>query len=307
MSKPLTLQIRPRGKPIRKLPEDLSTSSTTTTATLYSQLSQATSYSVHQLRITKGSDGSVIPNSTSISLSSLGLRDQSQIMVKDLGPQIAWRTVFLIEYLGPILIHPLIYLARPYIYPHATKDPSALQTYTMSLIVLHFLKREFETIFIHKFSAATMPLRNIFKNCAHYWLLAGANIAAWIYAPTSPTAAQHANFLLLYTGLALYTIGELGNLSVHYTLAKLRSPGGTERGIPRGFLFDLVTCPNYFTETLSWIGVYFVSGLSWSVLVFAIASVGQMALWAKKKEMRYRKEFPGKYQKKRFYMFPGIY
>lgn len=161
-------------------------------------------------------------------------------------------------------------------------------------------------MFVHKFSAATMPLRNIFKNCAHYWLIGGVDVAAWIYAPSAPTA-KPANPILLYAGLLLYVIGELGNASAHLTLANLRSTGGTERGIPRGFLFDLVTCPNYFTETLSWIGVYLVSGLSWSLLVFAIASVAPMALWAKKKEMRYRKEFAGKYKKKSFFMFPGIY
>ena len=306
MSRPLTLKIRPRGKPIRKLPEELSTSSSTTTAAIYSQLATTTSYSVHQLRITKGSDGAFIPNDKSMTLSSLGLRDQSQIMVKDLGAQIAWRTVFIIEYLGPILIHPLVYLLRPYIYPNATKDASQLQTYTMALIVLHFIKREIETVFVHKFSAATMPLRNIFKNSAHYWLLSGLNIAAWVYAPSSPTA-KAANPILLYAGILLYVVGELGNASVHLTLSSLRSPGGTERGIPKGPLFDLVTCPNYLTETLSWIGVYLVSGLSWSVLLFALVSVGQMASWSKKKEMRYRQEFGRKYKKKRFFMFPGIY
>jgi very-long-chain enoyl-CoA reductase len=306
MSRPLTLQVRPRGKPIRKLPEEVSTSSTTTAATLYSQLANGTSYSVHQLRITKGSDGSVIPNSNDTTLSSLGLRDQSQIMVKDLGTQIAWRTVFIVEYIGPILIHPLIYLLRPHIYPNVAKDASELQTYTMALIVLHFIKREVETIFVHKFSAATMPLRNIFKNSFHYWILAGANIAAWIYAPSSPTA-KATNPILLYVGLLLYVVGELGNAQVHLTLSNLRSTGGTERGIPKGPMFDLVTCPNYLTETLSWIGVYLVSNLSWSVFLFAVFSVGQMAIWAKKKEMRYRKEFGGKYNKKSYFMLPGIY
>ena len=61
------------------------------------------------------------------------------------------------------------------------------------------------------------------------------------------------------------------------------------------------------TETMSWIGVYLVSGLSWSVLLFAAVSVGQMMPWAKKKELKYRQDFGDKYKKKRFTMLPGIW
>ena len=41
--------------------------------------------------------------------------------------------------------------------------------------------------------------------------------------------------------------------------------------------------------------------------VFVVIAVVQMALWAKKKERRYRKELGPKYQKKRYAMLPGIY
>lgn len=328
-SKPITLQIRPRGeqalqhcqgfrhvpipnaynpsgKPIRTLPETVNLGPDATTAQLYAQLSQQTKFSIHQLRVTKGSDGSVVANSPGASVYSTGLRDQSTVYVKDLGTQIAWRTVFLVEYLGPILIHPLALATRPYVYPSAAKDASQLQTLLCGLICLHFVKRELETLFVHRFSAATMPLRNIFKNSFHYWILSGVMIAAFIYSPSS-AAAHEPNPLLLYPGLILYVVGELGNLQTHLTLKALRSSGGTERGIPRGALFNLVTCPNYLTETISWVGVYLVSGLSWGVLIFLVVSVAQMAQWAKKKERRYRKEFGDKYKKKRFAMLPGIW
>lgn len=60
-------------------------------------------------------------------LASLGLGDGAELAVKDLGPQISWTTVFVIEYvrehaasrvscyscailqLGPLIVHPLIY------------------------------------------------------------------------------------------------------------------------------------------------------------------------------------------------------
>ena len=31
------------------------------------------------------------------------------------------------------------------------------------MIMLHFIKREWETLFVHRFSHGTMPFRNIFR------------------------------------------------------------------------------------------------------------------------------------------------
>lgn len=174
----------------------------------------------------------------------------------------------------------------------------------MAMIVLHFLKRELETIFVHRFSLATMPFRNVFKNSAHYWLFGGALIALTVYRPAAAAAADSIP-ALTYTALALFVIGELGNLNAHLVLRGLRSPGGTERGVPKGLGFDLVTCPNYLFETMAWLGILLVSR-SWATGIFVAIAVGQMAVWAQKKERRYRKELGGKYQKKRFAMLPGI-
>ena len=183
--------------------------------------------------------------------------------------------------------------------------PSTAQILSCVLITLHFVKRELETLFIHRFSAATMPARNIFKNSAHYWLLAGANIAYWIYKPNSPTARQH-NPLFIYGGLLLFLLGEVGNLFTHITLRNLRSAGGKERGIPSGLGFDLVTCPNYMFETIAWTGILTVTW-SLSTLLFVVVAVGQMGVWAGAKEKKYRREFGDKYTKKRSVILPGIW
>ncbi|KAL8736490.1 MAG: hypothetical protein Q9166_000282 [cf. Caloplaca sp. 2 TL-2023] len=297
-SKTLMFSIRPRGKPLNKLPEDISLSSTGTTSDLYTELAASSQTSVHRLRITKGSDGSFIPNTASLSVSDTGLRDGSSIYVKDLGPQISWRLVFILEYLGPLLIHPLLYFLLP-------SPASYLQTLSCTLISLHFLKRELETLFLHRFSSATMPLFNLFKNSAHYWLLAGLNIAFFTYRPNSP-AASESNPYVTWPSVALYVIGELGNFYTHLVLRSLRSSGGSERGIPQGLGFGIVTCPNYMFETLAWVGV---CGVTWSLasVLFAVVAVGQMGVWAKKREVRYRREFGAKYKKKRSVMLPGIW
>ena len=148
-------------------------------------------------------------------------------------------------------------------------------------------------------------MMNILKNSAHYWLLAGANIAFWTYRQNAP-AAQESNPVITFPGLALFVLGEIGNLVNHLTLRGLRSSGGTERGIPRGLGFELVTCPNYTFETLAWIGIALITW-SWSTVLFAVVAVSQMGLWAGKKERRYRREFGDKYKKKRSVILPGIW
>ena len=59
--------------------------STGTTAELYRQLAQQAGVDIHRLRVTKGSDGSLIPSSKDLLVESTGLRQQSTIYVKDLG------------------------------------------------------------------------------------------------------------------------------------------------------------------------------------------------------------------------------
>ncbi|KAI9777324.1 MAG: 3-oxo-5a-steroid 4- dehydrogenase [Geoglossum umbratile] len=303
-SKIITLAVKPRGKPIDSLPEELEAPKSGSAAQLYQSLASKSRISVHRLRITKGIDGSYIPNSKDVTLGRTGLRDQSVIFVKDLGPQIAWRTVFVVEYLGPLLIHPLVYFLRPYIYK-TNEPPSELQTLSLILITAHFLKREFETLFVHRFSLATMPVFNIFKNSIHYWALAGANLAYWVYAPGSPTT-RPLNPAIIYPALVLYAVSQVCNLSTHITLRNLRSPGSTERGIPTGLGFGIVTCPNYLYEILAWVAIWLVTW-SLSTGVFILPAVVQMQLWAKKKELRYRKDFPGKYQRKRYAIVPGLF
>jgi hypothetical protein len=43
----------------------------------------------------------------------------------------------------------------------------------LSLGMLHFIKRELESVFIHIFSKASVPVSGSVKNFVHYWVLYG--------------------------------------------------------------------------------------------------------------------------------------
>lgn len=313
VEKVLTLRVHPRGVALPRLPEEVEIHLTDTVNALYKRLATAASTSVHRLRITRGSDGGLLANSETTSILATGLKDQSVIYVKDLGPQISWRLVFIIEYLGPLLIHPLVYLYQfhngsenySWLRRDVKPEPSMSQQLVLGMILIHFIKRELETVFVHRFSASTMPLINIFKNSAHYWLLAGLNLAYWTYLPKSLEDQQSSSDIVIVAAIGFFVIGEVGNLVTHLALRSLRRAGSTERGIPRGFGFDLVTCPNYMFETIAWLGIVLASG-SLSSVIFVMVAVGQMVVWARKKEVRNRQEFGDKYKNKKYCMLPGV-
>ncbi|KAJ3225147.1 3-oxo-5a-steroid 4- dehydrogenase [Chytriomyces hyalinus] len=239
------------------------------------------------------------------SLKSYGITNGSQVVFKDLGPQIGWSTVFVIEYLGPLLIHPFFYFNQKLIYGSEAPMTQA-QTWTLILVMFHFLKREFETLFIHKFSNDTMPLRNLPKNCAHYWVLGGLFLAAPIYRP------GFVGFLgggipesMLNGLLGFFFYAQFSNLITHKILSDLRPPGSRVRKIPFGYGFNYVSCPNYFFEILGWVAITALNG-SLVTLLFAVVGAVQMYVWAVKKHKRYLKEFGDKYPRNRKILVPFL-
>ena len=94
------------------------------------------------------------------------------------------------------------------------------------------------------------------------------------------------------------------NLDAHIKLKNLRPPGTTIRGIPKGQLFEYVSCANYFWEISGWICYSsLISCLtSW---FFTVVGGVQMYFWAIKKHKRYKKDFKN-YPKKRKSLIPFI-
>ena len=74
-------------------------------------------------------------------------------------------------------------------------------------------------------------------------------------------------------------------------LAGLRRPGETGYKIPRGGLYELVSCPNYFGELLEWTGFALAAGslAGWTFVAFTAANLIPRAL---SHHRWYRQRFP---------------
>ncbi|XP_076262368.1 trans-2,3-enoyl-CoA reductase Sc2 [Rhynchophorus ferrugineus] len=235
------------------------------------------------------------------------LNSTKKVYVKDLGPQIGWNTVFLLEYTGPLVVYVLVAL-RPWILYGNKADGTTLSTTaTIALACwsVHYLKRVLETIFVHRFSHGTMPIRNLFKNCGYYWgftLYVAYHVNHPLFTP--PPLYMQA------LGLILFVISELGNFSIHILLRNLRPKGTKVRKIPQPDsnpltkLFDYVSCPNYTYEFGAWLGFTILTSCIPAGL-FALAGFYQMAVWALGKHKNYKKEFSN-YPKNRKAILPFI-
>ncbi|KAK4149029.1 3-oxo-5-alpha-steroid 4-dehydrogenase-domain-containing protein [Chaetomidium leptoderma] len=309
----LKLSNRAPKKPIRKLPASVELPHDATVEDAKKVVARQSGFNdYNRIGLFDPTTKLNLKNRRALLRDEAGVVAAGELVVKDLGPQVAWRTVFVIEYFGPILFHALVPLVRPYIYriaPFAYKSEAEtpmtqVQWLLFALFHLHFLKREFETIFVHKFSANTMPARNIVRNSAFYWLMAGLLCALDIYAPGN-MAAREELVPLDYVGIALFAVGESCNWIVHQHLASLRKPGGTEKGIPNCIGSSLVTSPNYMFEVMAWVGVILISR-SWAVVLFISVGILYMRSWSRGKEKALRNEFGDRYKKKRYTMLPGL-
>jgi len=171
------------------------------------------------------------------------------------------------------------------------------------LVIFHYVKREYETHFIHRFSNATMPFFNVFKNSAHYWLLGGLFIAYYIYHPeyTEAWSAFEVNIFAV-----LFMLCEAGNFYSHYQLRNLRRPGTRERRNPTGFMFNYTSCANYTFEVFAWL-VFAIMVQSVTSYIFLVVSTAQIAAWSIKKHKALIQEFPAEPIKKRKILFPFIW
>jgi hypothetical protein len=199
------------------------------------------------------------------------------------------RIAMVILYAFPLVVATV--LAWPYL-PNAT----SVQWVVYGAVMLHFTKRTLESAFVHKYSGNMQPLTFgiiVFTYALMAGMITGLN--------AQPLPAMDFWF---YIGVVFVLVGEAGNFYHHTLLADLRSEDG-EYHVPRGGWFNHATCPHYFFELLTWLGIALVSRHLFTWLIF-IAMFGYLIARSIKTKQWYMKRFDD-YPADRKFMLPNVF
>lgn len=166
------------------------------------------------------------------------------------------------------------YIHRCCIYPLRIRPGS--KPYPISIAAMAFFFNTYNTY---------LQIRWI----SHY----GNYTAGWLRSPT------------FIVGLLVFIMGMIINVWADSVLLSLRR-GSEGYKIPRGGLFEYVSCPNYFGEMVEWIG-WAVMTWSFAGLSFFLYTAANLGPRAAAHHDWYHKQFPERYPKSRKVLIPFVY
>jgi len=173
----------------------------------------------------------------------------------------------------------------------------------LGLWQLHYIHRTFIFPFRLRTKAKRMALSIAGLAIVFNSLNAYVN-ARWI----SDIGAYGNDWLLdprFIAGVSVFMLGFGINLKADQILLNLRKPGETGYKVPRGWLYEYVTCPNYLGEILEWLGFALAT---WSLagLAFALYTAANVGPRAFANHRWYRERFPD-YPKQRKALLPFLF
>lgn len=152
-------------------------------------------------------------------------------------------------------------------------------------VVLHFMKRVLESLFLHRYSGPIDWSTTVLIACVYS--LASGMLG---FVNREPLPAPD---LWFSVGVFLFVVGVAGNFYHHKLLADLRK-NSLEYFIPKGGLFEYVVCPHYLFEILIWLGIALLSRhlVAFIILFFIVFYLSARALRVLKWYHEKFKDFP---------------
>ncbi|RMZ53565.1 hypothetical protein APUTEX25_003387 [Auxenochlorella protothecoides] len=213
--------------------------------------------------------------------------------------------------------------------PHKAFGPLSVSLLALCLLEVHLVRRYLETVLIMQYPPNARMHGIAYLYGISYYLVVPATLVplallqrladgglesllgrgAMMGALPSALEATLARLSALqWLGVLAFVAGNLLQLHSHRLLANLSR--GTQSGtyrIPRGGLFELVSCPHYLAEIVIYSGLGLLIGaqrpLAWLILAWVAAN---LVLAAGMTQAWYRRRFPS-YPSRRKALFPWLY
>lgn len=169
--------------------------------------------------------------------------------------------------------------------------------------LIHYFNRTFIYPFRIRTKGKKMPV--VIAISAIFFNLINAGLNGYFLASIEnydPTNFQSWNF---YLGIILFIVSFVINQISDNILIHLRKPGETGYEIPKGFLFNYISCPNHFSEILQWTGFAFMAW-NYPATCFLIWTMANLIPRAAGHHKWYQNRFKD-YPKNRKALFPKIW
>jgi len=196
-----------------------------------------------------------------------------------LNARLAW---VLMEAPSPILMSAFFALGR--------KPWGSVESLFLLLWLSHYLYRAFVFPLLLPPSSRPMPL-TIVASGAFFNLVNASLNGAWLFSLSPSRPAAWLSSTTFIVGATMFVGGYLAHLFADRHLRRLRRETGGARGVPRGWLFRFVSCPNYLGEIVEWTG-FAIATWSPSGLLFALWTAANLVPRALHHHRWYRANFP---------------
>ena len=158
----------------------------------------------------------------------------------------------------------------------------------VALFVLHYINRVIIFPLRIRTKGKLMPLS--IAAMAFIFNIVNGSVLGYYLAFKSSYADSWFTDPRFLIGMVIFFVGAYINQRSDHILINLRKPGETGYSIPRGFLFNHISCPNHFGEIVEWTGFAI---MTWSMpgLSFAIWTAANLVPRALNHHEWYKERF----------------
>ena len=216
---------------------------------------------------------------------------------KNWGVMIDNRLGWILMEIPSLIIFVLLVLLGP-------KHPSTVIWILFGLWTVHYFNRSVLFPLRTKTSGKKMPMIIMFS--AVFFNLINASINGYWFGFVSPAYPENwltdPRFIL---GGIIFITGFIINQAADKKLIGLRKGGKTGYYIPRGGLFNYISCPNFFGEIIEWAG-FAIMAWNLPALSFAVWTAANLIPRALDHHKWYKSHFREEYPKSRKAVIPFV-